>query len=870
MKKDDAPLTQNRSIKRNFFIFSLVFFLIIFFGGLAVFVVAMQRIGRNSIKHELAIAVETMKLRLANEVNSELSLVIKMADDPLVKNYFLHPDDPALETTALEGLAAYRRNFKNNSIFWINDADKRFFLDGEFAYVVNPDEPGAYWYNRNLYETDTYRFNINHNPQINQTNLWINVPVFDEGRPIGMVGSGIDLISFINALYHELDTRMDLLLFNIAGEVTVAQDQTLVFEKKLFSDVIGTASAEITEIAGQLAPAEVRIFSDNNAIYAISPSAKFDWYMVAFTKISAGMLFDPAMTILFAGIMLLVLLIFIVSYGVVVMMTTTMDAQNRELIVLNKAAEAASEAKSAFLAKMSHEIRTPMNTIVGMSDLILREKTSTVIHDYAVGIKQAGGSLIAIINDILDFTKIESGKIEIAPAEYEFGPMINDVISIIRSRLNKKPVDFDIDIDHALPGKLFGDVVRVRQILLNLLSNAVKYTNKGRITFTVGGHRDGPEAIVLTVTVSDTGIGIKKEDMDELFSKFTRFDSQTNIGIEGTGLGLAITRSLCQAMGGDITVESKYGEGSTFTVSIPQEVRDPAPFRGLKDIDHKPAGIKFTAPEARVLAVDDMHINLIVLERLLSPFKLHFSFCLSGEEAVKLVQQNHYDLVFMDHMMPGMDGIETVAAIRSLESPVKEIPIVALTANTVLGAKEMFLQNGFDDFISKPIDISRLNEILGKWIPASLKRGTDAAVAAREENPLPEAESPKLIIDGLDTARGLTMTGGTEEGYRNVLRAFLKEAEEQMPLFEQVPGEAVLPLFTIKVHAMKGATATIGAIDVSTSAAELEAAGKAGDLDTIRDRLGIYYKKLKDIMERIGLALDAGPDGALQTDSAGR
>jgi signal transduction histidine kinase/CheY-like chemotaxis protein len=525
-------------------------------------------------------------------------------------------------------------------------------------------------------------------------------------------------------------------------------------------------------------------------------------------------------------------------------------------------ARRASLAKSDFLANMSHEIRTPMNAIMGMVELILRKDLNADVYEDALGIKRAGVNLLAIINDILDFSKIESGKMELLVAEYRLDSLISDCISIIRVKLTEKPLLFIVDVDSALPNEMRGDEIRLRQVLINLLSNAVKFTQNGHIALKVSAAlpaeisetgnridkagaagRSSGRVIILKFAVEDTGVGIKNEDMDKLFSDFVRFDSHRNRGIEGTGLGLAISRQLSRLMGGDITVQSVYGEGSTFTASLPQEIKNPSPiaivdqpgerfslilenrtalassfayslqnlgiparilteeeafFRELEkpvigkmypfvfvpgifaektakfikdqeistclvavlDLgDPIPAGnrrtlslpvytvslanvfngpaeerhrekssTKFTAPDARILVVDDNRTNLMVAKGLLSPYRMNVTLCNSGREAIALAQQNRYDLIFMDHMMPGMDGIEATAAIRALEGDwFHDIPIVALTANAVAGMKEEYLSKGFSDFVSKPIEIPKLEEVMDHWIPQEKRRQGSSA-----------------------------------------------------------------------------------------------------------------------------------------------
>ncbi|MDR2370214.1 MAG: response regulator [Treponema sp.] len=393
--------------------------------------------------------------------------------------------------------------------------------------------------------------------------------------------------------------------------------------------------------------------------------------------------------------------------------------------------ENANKAKSRFLSTMSHEIRTPMNAVIGISELALRENTTPKVQDYITQIKQSGNSLLAIINDILDFSKIESGKMEIHPVKYMISSLLNDVVTIIGIRLYEKPLEFKVDVDNSLPRLLLGDEIRIRQILLNLLSNAVKYTKEGFIKFKVSGEITGKETINIKISVSDSGIGIKEEDLKNIFGNFVRFDADKNRNIEGTGLGLAITYNLAKLMGGDVSATSVYGKGSIFTVVLPQKILDARPIAKNISAYENPAAnqldsaVSFIAPDAHILIVDDIPINLLVAEGLLAPYQMQIDSCTGGEEAISLMEKNHYDLILMDHLMPGMNGIETVAEIRAIEKKRREegqtsqnrVPIAALTADAIVGVKEMFLKNGFDDYLSKPIEISTMNVIIKKWIP---------------------------------------------------------------------------------------------------------------------------------------------------------
>jgi CheY-like chemotaxis protein len=371
--------------------------------------------------------------------------------------------------------------------------------------------------------------------------------------------------------------------------------------------------------------------------------------------------------------------------------------------------------------------------------------------------------------------------------------------------------------------------------------------------------------MLLSFTIADTGIGIKPEDKPKLFGNFIQVDTHRNRNIEGTGLGLAITRNLCRLMGGDVTVESEYGKGSTFTARIPQRVVDSRPFGSVETEmiprqGKKQAKVKFIAPDARVLAVDDIETNLTVLSGLLAPYHIQLTLCTSGEEAVKLVKNNPFDFVLMDHMMPGMDGVEAVARIRIMEGGYnKNLPIIALTANAVSGMKEMFMEKGFSDFLPKPIEIAKLDELMEKWTPDKKKLKIEQQ--NREQTNAEKSEAPPLI-PGVDTAKGVAMTGGTAAGYKKVLSIFRKDAEERLTLLRNFaaqnhePDETSLPVFVTQVHALKSASANIGAEIVSVEAARLEAAGKTGDSAAIRERLPTFVERLAALVAGITAALE--------------
>ncbi len=405
--------------------------------------------------------------------------------------------------------------------------------------------------------------------------------------------------------------------------------------------------------------------------------------------------------------------------------TMTIKRNMEEMERLMHQAEASNEAKSAFLANMSHEIRTPMNAICGMTDMLLDENLTRQGKEYAETIKTSGEGLLSIINDILDFSKIESGKMPIIPEEYYFASMIHDIISMMEIRVKGKPVELIAKVSDSVPRKLYGDIGRVKQIIINIMGNAMKFTHEGMITLTASWQRQEEDTGRLLISVADTGIGIRQEDIPKLFHSFEQVDMRKNRGVEGTGLGLSISKLLVENMGGSIEVQSEYGKGSVFSFYIVQKVIDASPCeysKNKKVVERKQFVIDFKAPRAKVLVVDDNKVNLRVATGLLKKFGIVPDLVDNGQDSVDMIRrQIQYDLVFMDHMMPELDGIEATKLIRAMGTPYTDnLPIVALSANAVKGMEAEFLVGGMDDFLPKPIDLGMLGEILQKWLPKEL------------------------------------------------------------------------------------------------------------------------------------------------------
>ena len=410
------------------------------------------------------------------------------------------------------------------------------------------------------------------------------------------------------------------------------------------------------------------------------------------------------------------------GYAIVFMDVTENKMQLQQMQTLKANAENANKAKSEFLARMSHEIRTPINAVLGMNEMVLRESKEPEIKKYSMDIRSSAQTLLGIINDILDFSKIESGKLEIIPAEYELNSMLNDLFNMFSLRTQEKGLKFEIVVDPKLPSKLYGDDIRIRQVISNFLSNAVKYTEKGTVTFTLAGKIE-EDTVILHFMVKDTGMGIRQENMSKLFMAFERFDEMKNRYIEGTGLGMNISARILKLMGADLKVESVYGKGSSFSFDLRQRIIEKEPIGSFQERARKAAveyvyQTSFTAPEGEILLVDDNRVNRKVFCGLLKQTRVRIKDVGSGKECLEEIQRKHYDMIFLDHMMPEMDGMETMSRMKQMQdNRCADTPVIMLTANAIMGARENYLAAGFDDFLAKPIEQEKLDKIMIQWMP---------------------------------------------------------------------------------------------------------------------------------------------------------
>lgn len=567
--------------------------------------------------------------------------------------------------------------------------------------------------------------------------------------------------------------------------------------------------------------------------------------------------------ILLSGI--LVLCILWIECVVALTLLKMTDEQKKKLVGLvmtskeaHMRAEAASHAKSEFLANMSHEIRTPINAILGMNEMILRENENEQITEYANSIHSASTSLLYLINDVLDFSKIESGKMEIVEASYDTSSFVHDCYNMISERAEKKGLEVKIACDPGLPSLLYGDEVRLRQVVTNLLSNAAKYTDKGSILFSVGSRREG-EQFIFVITVKDTGIGIKEENLGKLFDQFTRLDLEKNRAVEGTGLGLAIAGKLVQLMNGEIQVESTYGEGSTFRVIVPQKVMDSEPIgdfmKRYRDVSRKNEKYhqSFEAPDARILVVDDIEVNLMVIANLLKNTKIHMDKAESGMQCLSMVSQYPYDIIFLDHMMPEMNGLETLDRMQKMDNPLnKNTPVIMLTANAIAGVREQYMEAGFSDYLSKPVSGEKLEMMIVKYLPQ--EKVQTVFLEEDKEKAVSETELEKLSMPDIDVKAGIERQGSVE-AFLDLLDLFYTSGLQKTGLLKSLYEKQDKDNYIIEVHGLKSAAANIGAGQLSEMARQHEETGKKGDLSYIEENIGALLSAYEKILEEIKDAL---------------
>lgn len=771
--------------------------------------------------------------------------------------------------------------YTNNYDVFFSDTGDAWISSSAGIYVVNLDE---------LLANESYHYELlDYSRGFNTTltaNAW-NTLLDTEGNLLLCCTDGVRQISTRN--YDTLDMDYDIRVHSIRyGDETAVPDEKGVYQIPSSANRIEIQASILNySLSNPLIHLYLEGASDEgvtvyqNALtpltYTNLPYGSYTLHIQILDSTEYTVLRDETFPIyksprwtelpVFQVIGVVVFVVLVSLFVWWVLRSTIIRRQYAEIRAAKEEAERANTAKSRFLANMSHEIRTPINTIMGMDEMILREDRNepksryiSTVAGYAETIKRASESLLGLINDILDLSKIESGKMNLVEAEYDTAELLRGIALMIRVRSNEKDLAFSVEIDPSLPKRLYGDDGKIKQVLLNLLTNAVKYTEKGTFSLQVTVTEQTKDEVRIHYSVKDTGIGIRPGDMEKLFSAFERLDEKRNSRIQGTGLGLDISRQFVELMGGRLQCESVYGEGSEFFFTLKQRIMDPAPIGTFTEQEETTAadGVYvpyFAAPEAKILVVDDNEMNLQVIEGLLRPTGVQLTTVLSGKECLLRLQEDSYDLVLLDHMMPDMDGIETLHALRKINA---SVPAIALTANAAESGEAFYLGEGFQGYLAKPVDARKLEETISRFLPEE-KLVDPSDFISVKGNVSEITDAGEVLPEWLYETEGISPSDGikncgTPEGFLSALHTFDVTLPEKADEIETAYVMENWELYTIKVHALKSTARIIGAKALSKEAEELEVAGKAGDLNTIRKgtaRLLLDYRAYTDRLSRL-------------------
>ena len=775
---------------------------------------------------------------------------------------FLENEDSLTEEEAVSIMQSYlsgvRDGLEYDSAFLVSENSRRYYTYDGLNKIVDPvNDDHDIWYSMFVDQNVPYDLDVD-NDEVNRGRwtVFVNARIEDsDGNLLGVCGVGVQM-SDIQQLFRECEQEygVKINLVDHEGLVQVDTDDINIETARLGSNI--RINENTNEYVSQT--------TDDNEFVVTKYVEYLDWYLVVIsapTTISRD----------FIEVIVLNIVMFLIVLWILIMMITMIlkrikkERDDREqLLILSERAVAESEAKSSFLSNMSHEIRTPINAVLGMNEMILRRTDDLKILEYSTNIKNAGRTLLSLINSILDFSKIEEGKMEIVPVTYDTATLINSIIASVEERAESQGLNFIIDVDNGLPSKMTGDDLRLQQVIVNILTNAVKYTKEGHVRFIFREeNRDGGD-IDIYVAVEDTGIGIKEEDLPKLFESFERLDLEKNHNIEGTGLGMAIVTNLLKMMGSQIHVQSEYGKGSTFYFNIKQKIEDAAPMGDyrkavLTKARNENMHLPF-ADKASVLVVDDNDMNLKVASNLLKLFGINAQLTSNGSDAIELVKKNHYHLILLDHMMPGMDGKETLERMKADGILYADTKVIALTANAINGAKDDYLSFGFDDYLSKPIEIEALEEVLRKWLPSGPVSEEDEDEEILEFEPEPKAADSdeddgafllRLKEKGIDTASGLSYCGEDPAFYKEMLTDFTDSYDERRGELDDSFQKEDWHEFEIRIHALKSVSKTIGASELSEDALSLEKAASSKDADYIKTAYGLFTVKYSGVVKAI-------------------
>ena len=816
----------------KFIIFSVTFFFVIILASSIAFVFSMRQITGTNKGSELSQILEIERLRMEIFVNSDISVALKMADSPIIRRYFANPDNSELKVLAFEELEAYRRAFKANSVFWINDKDRIFYSDDYESYILDPENPDNYWYNMTLYETDVYNFNINYNPELNITNLWINAPVFDDRRnPIGIAGTGIEISEFINTVYREYTGRADIYFFNGEGEITGAKNVALVSSKKKINDELYDTGLDIIGHAKNLNSGETLTFDSPIGKIALGTLPLLEWYSIAILPDSIDD-YNSAMTVLFFAMLMVVALVFVIFNVFIARLLKPLRKSMEE-------AETSNRAKSAFLANMSHEIRTPMNSIVGFSELALDGETSTKTRDYLAKIQTNAEWLLQIINDILDISKIESGKMELERIPFDMHELFSSCRTLIMPKAIEKGIQLHFYVEPSMGKMPLGDPTRLRQVLVNLLSNAVKFTNLGMVKLQAVIENKTEETIAMHFEVEDSGIGMTAEQIEKIFDPFTQAETGTTRKYGGTGLGLAITKNIIEMMGGKLLVESTPKVGSKFSFDLTFDALDAPENIGTNKANTLDE-IEKPVFEGEVLLCEDNFMNQQVICEHLARVGLKTVVADNGKIGVDMVRgralsgEKQFDLIFMDMHMPIMDGLEASAKILGFNTGV---PIIAMTANIMSNDLEIYKESGMNDCVGKPFTSQELWRCLLKYL-----KPVNGGTVYRNAEKVSSAAGSLLEAD--------------EEFQKVIRKTFVETNQDKFDEIVKALYVDDIKLAHRLVHSLKSNAGQIGVMSLQKAAADVEYQLKDGKNLVTKEQMALLEMELNAALVELKSKLD--------------
>ena len=808
---------------------------------------------------------------ISSSLNEPIIVSKTMACDDFLAD-FLKKEDGMTEAEAINVMQGYLSSLKSgleyDSVFLVSEESRRYYTYEGLNKIVDPENDAHdVWYSLFVEKNKPYDLDVD-SDEMNQGQwtVFVNARIEDEsGKLLGVCGVGVQMTNVQELfLTSEQEYGVKINFVDKNGLVQVDTEDINIENAWLGEDMFGQTETEeyIYQTTG------------SNEFVVTKYVEYLGWYLVVRSAPTAINREFVSIIVLNAILFLFVMAVLIFTVAVILGRTKRERDAREKLLIVSERAVAANEAKSSFLSSMSHEIRTPINAVLGMNEMILREADDERILEYSSNIQNAGKTLLALINSILDFSKIEEGKMEIVPVEYSTASMINNLVVSVMERAKSKGLDFIVDVDETLPAGLVGDDVRLSQVIMNILTNAVKYTETGHIRFTVRRDRQEGDSVWLYISVEDTGIGIRDEDRPKLFASFERLDEVKNHSIEGTGLGMAIVTKLLKLMDSEICVDSVYGVGSTFYFVIRQQVSDETPIgdytKRLAKSRRQDSLESFQAPDAKILVVDDNDMNLKVAGNLLGLFGIRAQMAGSGSDALERVKTGHYHLILLDHMMPEMDGVETLEKMRSDNLLTDDTKVIALTANAVNGAREMYLSAGFDDYLSKPIEVARLEELLKKYLPEDIAEGETDAVkdnGIMEFDPIEEWDDEATGPDnlpgakeelvnmlkhiGLDTGAGLSFCVGDTSFYREILMDYVEAYQGVRTELDKYFEDSDWHGFGIRIHALKSTSKTIGAIELSKRALSLEDAAEKGNESYIRENYLAFVQDYQELVQAV-------------------